>query len=325
MKEEISSNFRKIKLFIKRIIHFFTVKIWLVSAEVGLSAFKKVWYKVSRILSITVKQFQKNQCTVSASDLTYYSLFAVVPFFAIAYGVAMLFGLEYFLNSQIYSALGGQENLGERLMTFSQRIISEAKVGVISVVALVFFFWSIITMLSSIEKTMNNIWNVRKRRRFVSRMLGFLLFVLIVPSLLVIGSAANIFISANIIRFFPELLQESLQFLTSFLIPVGIFCVLFFIIYQSVPYQKINPRSSFWAAIFAGAAFQALQYYYFNVQIAISSYNTIYGSLAALPLLLVWIKLSWTIVLFGAELAYGIEHERNFTSSRQFRQASRNL
>ena len=317
MKEEIASNLRKIKFFIKKIIHFFTVKIWLVSAEVGLSAFKKAWYKISRILTITIEKFQKNQCMVSASDLTYFSLFAVVPFFAIAYGVAVLLGLDFFLSTHIDSMLGGQADLGERIMKFSQRIISEAKVGVISGVALAFFFWSIITMLSSIEKTMNRIWNVQKQRKFVLRIMRFFLFALIVPTLLVIGSTANIFISANIIRFFPELLQESLHFLTSFLIPIGIFCVLFFIVYQVVPNQKINPRSSFWAAIFAGAAFQVLQYYYFNIQIAISSYNTIYGSLAALPLLLVWIKLSWTIVLFGAELAYGIEQERNFISSQQ--------
>jgi len=315
-------NLRKIKFFIKKIIHFFTVKIWLVSAEVGWSAFKKAWYKTSRILTITIEQFQKNRCMISASDLTYYSLFAVVPFFAVAYGVAMLFGLDSFLSTHINSLLGEHAALGERIVEFSQRIISEAKVGVISGVALTFFFWSIITMLNSVEKTMNRIWDVRKQRKFMLRILRFFIFVLIVPTLLVIGSAANIFISANIIRFFPELLQESLHFLTSFLVPIGIFCVLFFIVYQVVPNRKINPRSSFWAAIFAGAAFQILQYYYFNIQIAISSYNTIYGSLAALPLLLVWVKLSWTIVLFGAELAYGIEQERNFASSQQSHQAS---
>jgi len=314
---------RKIKFFIKTIIHFFTVTIWVASAEMGWSAFKKTWYRVSRILTITIEQFRKNQCTTSASDLTYYLLFAIVPFLAIAYGVAIFLGLESFLNTQIYSALGEQA-MGQRLIEFALRIIFEAEGGVITIVALVFFFWSIISMLNRIEATMNRVWGVTKERNFLPRVLGYIVFFIVAPTLLVIGSAANIFVSTNIINFFPSFLQESLHFLSSFLVPVGVFSVLFFIIYQVVPNQKINPRSSFWAALLAGTAFQILQFYYFHFQISISSYNTIYGSLAALPLLLVWARLSWTIILFGAELAYGIEKEREFISSQQSHPPSRN-
>lgn len=317
MNGEKISNLRKIKFLVKKTIHFFTVTIWVVSAEIGWSAFKKAQYRISRILTIALDKFQKNQCTVSASDLTYYTLFAVVPFFAIAYGIAMLLELEFFLSTQIHSILGRETIFGERLIEFSHRVIFQAEGGAITAVALVFFFGSIVTMLRRIETTMNRIWNVHKQRKFISRMSGYFLFLVIGPTLLVIGSAANIFVSTNIISYFPAFLQESLHFLSSFLVPLGIFCVLFFIVYQIVPNQKINPKSSLWAALFAGTAFQVLQYYYFHIQIAISSYNAIYGSLAALPLLLVWVKLSWTIVLFGAELAYGIEKEREFISSQQ--------
>ncbi|MCL2682620.1 MAG: YihY/virulence factor BrkB family protein [Bacteroidales bacterium] len=323
MKEHKVSNLRKIKLSINKISHFFTVKIWEVSAHTGVSAFKKGWYKISRILSIAIEKFSENHCSARASDLTYYTLFAIVPFFAIAYGVAILLGMETHLNAQIYSALGEQGVLSEKLIEFAQKTISETRGGLITIIASTFFLWSIFSMLSNIEATMNKIWNVHKQRKFIRRMLGFLLFILIGPTLLVLGSAANIFISANIINFFPEVLQESLNFLTSFLVPISIFSILFFIIYQSTPNRSIRPRSSFFAAIIAGTAFQFLQYYYFNIQMSISAYNSIYGSFAALPLLLIWLRLSWIIVLFGAELAYGIEHERGFIASRQSRQPSR--
>jgi membrane protein len=130
---------------------------------------------------------------------------------------------------------------------------------------------------------------------------------------------------SNIIRLIPdETIQESLHFLTNFLVPVAVFSILFFAIYQGLPNRTIKSGPSFLAAVIAGTAFQILQYYYFNIQMSISAYNSIYGSFAALPLLLIWLRMSWVIILFGAELAYGIEHERDFTSSQQSRQPSHN-
>ena len=315
---------RKLKFRIKKIIHFFTVKIWIVSANVGLSAFKRSWYKTIRIVSVAIKKFSENNCMVSASDLTFYTLFAIVPFFAIAYGIAMFLGLETVLNNQIHSALGGQGVLSENLIEFAQKTISTARAGLITIVASTIFLWSIFAMLGNIEVTMNRIWSVQKHRNFGRRLRDFTLFILFGPTLLVIGSAANIFITANIIEAIPRaIIHDSLEFLVSFLVPIGIFSLLFFIIYQGMPNRKIRPRSSFLAALFAGVAFQILQFFYFDIQMSISAYNTIYGSFAALPLLLIWLRLSWVIVLFGAELSFGIEQERDFNASQQLRQPSR--
>ena len=324
MKGKKISNLRKIKYRIKKIIHFFTIKIWVTSAEAGSSVVKKSWYKISRIVGTAVKKFSENNCMISASDLTYYTLFAIVPFIAIAYGVAVLLGLETFLNAQIHSALGGQGPLSENLIVFAQKTIANARAGLITIVASVIFLWAIFSMLGNIEKTMNRIWHVRKHRKFGRRVRDFVLFVLLGPVLLVIGSAANIFVSANIIDAIPdEMIQHSLRFLTSFFVPLGIFSVLFFLIYQGMPNRTIKPRSSFLAAIIAGTSFQVLQYYYFGIQMSISTYNSIYGSFAALPLLLIFLRLSWILILFGAELAYGIEYERRLSAFQQSRQPSR--
>jgi membrane protein len=321
------SNLRKVKFRIKKIIHFFTIKIWVVSAEVGLSTFKKGWYKVSRILSVTIKKFGENNCGPRASDLTYFTLFAIVPFIAIAYGVAMLFGMETHLNDKIHSALGGQGMLSENLIEFAQKTISQTKGGLVTAVASVVFLWSIFRVLGHVENTMNKIWDVNKKRKIGWRVLEFLLFITFGPILLLAGSAVNIFISANVIDAIPqeyEIIQNTLSLLTSFLVPIALFSLLFFMIYQGMPNRTIKPRSSFFAAVITGILFQLLQFYYFDIQMSISSYNSIYGSFAALPLLLIWLRLSWMIILFGAELAYGIEQEREFIASQQPHQPSRN-
>jgi membrane protein len=317
-KDNKISNMRKIKFRIKKIVHFFTVKIWIISAQVGLSAFKKGWYKTSRILSISIKKFGENNCGARASDLTYFTLFAIVPFFAIAYGVAMLFGMETMLNDKIHSALGGQGVLSENLIEFAQKTISQAKAGLVTIVASVFFLWAIFRMLDHVEKTMNKIWQVNKKRKFGRRILEFFAFITFGPILLIAGSAVNIFISASIIDLIPhETIKSTLSLLTGFLIPIVLFSILFFMIYQGLPNRTIKPKSSFFAALIAGAVFQTLQYFYFDIQMSISAYNSIYGSFAALPLLLIWLRISWMIILFGAELAYGIETENETVSTRQ--------
>ncbi|MDR2907766.1 MAG: YihY/virulence factor BrkB family protein [Bacteroidales bacterium] len=309
---------KKLKSYIELVVRFFVIDIWVVSAQVSMSAFKKGWYRVIRILSIAVEKFLENRCPVSASDLTYYTLFAIVPFFAIAYGIAISMGMEHILNEQLRSALGGQGALSDKLILFAQRTIAESKGGLITVVGSAFFLWSIFSMLDSIETAMNKIWNVSTNRKFGRRMTGYILFIIFGPILLVFGSAVNIFVSANIIdAIHDEVVHKSLSFLTNFLVPLGVFSALFFMIYQVVPNRTIRLKSSLFAGILAGSAFQILQYYYFNIQMSISAYNGIYGSFAALPLLLVWLRMSWMIVLFGAELTFGIEHEHDFISSRQ--------
>jgi len=308
---------RKIKFYIKKIIHFFTIDIWVVSAEVGMSTFKKGWYKTIRILSIAIEKFLENRCLIGASDLTYYTLFAIVPFFAIAYGVAISLGMESILNEQIHLALSEQGALGDKLILFAQKTIAKTQGGLVTIVASTFFVWAIFSMLDSIETMMNQVW-ITTNRKFGRRMLNYLLFTIFGPMLLVVGSGVNIFISANIIEAIPdETIQASLSFLTSFIIPISMFSFLFFLIYHLVPNRKIKLKSSLVAAVIAGAAFQIVQYYYFHIQMSISSYNGIYGSFAVLPLLLVWLRMSWIIVLFGAELAFGIEHETDFIFSRQ--------
>jgi membrane protein len=319
--KKLKLYFRKTKFLIKKIIHFFTIKIWVISAHAGMSAFKKAWYRTIRVSTIAIEKFVENRCSISASDLTYYTLFAIVPFFAIAYGVAISLGMETVLNEQIYSAFSGQGALSEKLIDFAQKTIAETKGGLVTIVASAFFLWAIFSMLDCIETSMNRVWQVKKNRKFWRRMLGYLIFVVFGPVLLVFGSAVNIFISANIIEAIPdETIQNSLSFLTSFIIPISVFACLFFLIYHVVPNRKVKLKSSIIAAIIAGSAFQILQYYYFNIQMSISAYNGIYGSFAVLPLLLVWLRMSWMIVLFGAELSFGIETEDEVISSRQSRQ-----
>jgi len=88
------------------------------------------------------------------------------------------------------------------------------------------------------------------------------------------------------------------------LLPYAALWLLFTFIYIFMPNTKVNFKSGVLAGIVAGTIYQVLQWAYVNFQVGVAKYNAIYGSFAALPLFLVWLQLSWLIVLFGAEISF---------------------
>lgn len=97
----------------------------------------------------------------------------------------------------------------------------------------------------------------------------------------------------------------------------------FTVLYLMLPNTKVRFLNGFVAAIVAGIAFQIFQYLYINGQIWVSKYNAIYGSFAALPLLLLWLQLSWLICLFGAEISYASQNVNKFSFERDSKNITR--
>ncbi|MEM8895294.1 MAG: YihY/virulence factor BrkB family protein, partial [Bacteroidota bacterium] len=87
-------------------------------------------------------------------------------------------------------------------------------------------------------------------------------------------------------------------------VPLILITFMFSLLFAVMPNTKVKFSSAFFAGLFTALAYQSLQYFYIEFQVGVSKYNAIYGSLAALPLFFIWLQLSWTVVLFGAEFAF---------------------
>jgi len=101
-------------------------------------------------------------------------------------------------------------------------------------------------------------------------------------------------------------------FFTLILLPYCVVWVLFTFIYVFMPNAKIKFRCGVFAGIIAGTLYQLFQWIYLSFQIGVAKYNAIYGSFAALPLFLIWLQVSWIIVLFGAEISYAYQNEESY-------------
>jgi membrane protein len=260
-----------------------------------------------QIVVEAVKGYIRNNCVLHASALTFYSLLSVVPVAAMAFGIAKGFGLDDRLEKQIYLRFAGQEEVVSRIIDFARTLLDNTKGGLIAGIGVVVLFWSSIKVLSHIENTLNTIWSVGGRP-FVRKFTNYLTILIISPLLVIVSSSVNLFIKTQVLAATERwaMLQAAGPIITMTLklLPFGLIWLLFIMIYLVMPNTRVRLRPALIAGIIAGSLFQLIQGIYISAQVVVAKYNAIYGSFAALPLFLVWLQLSWMVVLLGAQIAH---------------------
>ena len=179
--------------------------------------------------------------------------------------------------------------------------------------------------MKDLLKNLNDIWNVAPRA-FARRLTNYFAIMLICPLLVFVSSSLNVYITSQITTFTVEIafLQKVTPFIFASLtmLPHALFWFMFTLIYTVMPNARVNFFSGILAGIAAGTLFHLSQKFYISAQINVAKYNAIYGSFAALPLFLIWLQLSWLIVLLGAEISYAHQNVANYEFEPDYQKAS---
>ena len=248
----------------------------------------------------------------SAAALTYSTLLAIVPIMAVVFAIARGFGYNKYIETWFREALSSQPQVAETIIGFVNSYLVHTKSGIFLGIGLLFMLWTVIMLISNIEKAFNDIWQVSTPRSIFRTITDYMAMFLLAPIIIVVTSGISIMMAtfANgigetlivgpTLRFFLRLLP--------YIIMSGVFIAL----YVFMPNTKVKIRSAIIPGILAGVAMQGLQLVYIHSQIWVTGYNAIYGSFAALPLFMLWVQISWTICLFGAELAYTNQNLEKF-------------
>jgi membrane protein len=303
---------------IARIFYFLKTGIWEIRLK-DLPPLKAFLVKCLRVILLGFQEFIRNNCKKTASVLTYYSLLNTVPVVAVAFGIAKGFGLEKVIEKQILQMAdkaNWQSDITNQILAFSHKLLEQAKGGLIAGVGVILLFWTVISILGKIEESFNQIWEVRKPRTLVRKFSDYLTAMLLAPILLIISSSATVLVSTQVKVIVNKIgllgVFSSLIIFLLNLLPYVSMWFLFAMIYMIMPNTRIPLRSGILGGIAAGTVFQIVQWIYIKFQIGVASYGAIYGSFAALPLLLAWLQMSWMIVLLGAEIAFAYEHYETF-------------
>jgi membrane protein len=290
------------------------------------SPVKKQLVKYGRLLVFSLRGFQEDHCALRASALTLYTLLSVVPVAALAFGIAKGFGFEKMLEQQLLENIPGQEEGIRYIIDFARQLLENTKGGLVAGIGVIVLFWSVMKVLGYIEGSFNHIWNVQENRSFSRKFSDYLSIMLIAPVLVIFASSVSVFISARItdITENTELLELFSPFILSSLklLPYLIIWILFSFIYIFMPNTRVELLSGVFAGVIAGTAYQLVQIGYIYFQVQISNYNAIYGSFAALPFFVVWLQLSWFVVLLGAEISFFHQHRKTWHYYRQYARLS---
>jgi membrane protein len=305
-------------MMISRITNFFKTGIWEIRLK-DLSPLETFFIKYLRIILLASRGFIRDDCQKTASVLTYYSLLNIVPVVAVAFAIAKGFGLEKLIEKQILQMAdkaNWQADVTNQIISFSHKLLEQAKGGLIAGIGVVLLFWTVISILGKIEESLNDIWEVGKSRTLIRKFSDYIAMMVFAPVLLIISSSATVLVASQLKVIVNKIallgVFSKVIFLLLNLLPYVSIWVLLTMLYLVMPNIRIPLRSAILGGITAGTITQIVQWIYIKFQIGAASYGAIYGSFAALPLFLAMLQMSWMIVLLGAEIAYANEHYETF-------------
>ncbi len=251
-----------------------------------------------------VHGFRGEHINLRAGNLTFISIFSLVPLLTVALALLHLLGQKSFQSRLTHFI---QELLAPGIQAesaaFLQKSINSAAAKAAGGLSFLLLMLSAGTLLRHLDASLNEIWAVTKRRPLLVSILLYALLLLLGPVLIGISLSGTAGLRSLLAYLDVPFSKQALAFGSATLS-----VVVFTLLYQFAPHAPVRFRSALAGAWVGGLGWEVAKHSYAEVARLAFAYNPVYGSLSAIPLFLMWIYLSWWLVLFGARLAYAVEH-----------------
>jgi membrane protein len=304
---------------VKKFLHFLQHDLWRIDL-VHDSKIHAFGVEALRVIHLVLKGVKEDNCRLHAAALTFSTLMALAPFLVILFAIANAIGFTL-AEQKILEAI---EQLPPQLQEFITQILDA--VGGISPAALggvsgVLFLYIIFKLLSGIEESFNQIWGVQSSRAIADKIRNYLSVLVIAPILMLIANAVSGALTAysSRIEWLGPIVKMLLQ-----IAPVLILSFGFVAVFVFLPNTKVAFRAAVTGALTSATIVIVLQIFIISFGKAMFSSDkyAVYGSFASIPIFLFWLNLNWTILLFGAELAFAIQNRDTYAEEQAAVRAS---
>ena len=274
---------------------------------------RQLWsVKALKIINLSIRSFMDRDLQMRSCALTYNTVLAIVPALAMLFAIARGFGFQNLMQSELFKYFPAQRQALETALDYVNNYLAQASQGVFIGIGLIFLLWTLISLMSNVEETFNHVWGVTTKRSLQRKFTDYTALFLLLPVLMVCSAGITIFMSDAVQNLFEgNPLSPMMHKLLSFM-PIVISWLIFTAAYYLVPNTKVHFKGALLAGVLVGTLFQVVQWLFVSGQVYVSKYNAIYGSFAFLPLLLVWLQLSWLLTLAGVVLTYAWQNFDNF-------------
>ncbi len=286
--------------------NYFGGTLWRAELS-SLPLFKRLGVWMLRVATIVVRDFGRDNCLLRASALTYATLLSIVPLLAFAFAVLKGLGVQNRLEPIILENLAvGSEVVVTRIFEY----INNTNVARLGTVGLVVLLLTVLALLSNIEKAFNHIWNVGETRSLLRRFSDYFSVLAFGPLLMVAAISMTATLETlSIVQELrgTEVVGDVITFSFKTL-PYVAMWVAFTFLMLFMPNIRVRLPAALVGGIFGGTMWQFSQVAYVGFQVGVARHNAIYGTMAALPIFMVWMYISWVIVLLAAEVTYTVQN-----------------
>lgn len=240
-----------------------------------------------------------------ASNLTYVSLLAIFPFIALILGLSKGFSLDVILVDKIKNTIPETENILSHILKIAENLVKSLNSSLLSGLGIIVIMWSVVNLLMLLEESFNDIWHVKNSREFSRKVINYIAIIFLIPivTVIFIGTSDKILELTSRIATFDSFTIFLVKFL-KFILIFSLFTTMYYII----PNTKVSFKASSISSLMVILFLYIFSMFYTIIQVSISKYNAIYGSLAFVPLFLIWVKFLWLVILIGAKLSYMIDN-----------------
>lgn len=266
-----------------------------------------------KVIIYTLEGFRAHGTMDMGAALTFYTLISIVPVLALVFAIMKGFGMTEALVENLYGLLPQMPEVVDYIVGFATKALARTQGGVMALISLCMLFWAVISMFQSIENNFNKIWEVSSSRNPLRKYCDYIIVVIIAPLLWIMATSLGAYAREWIG------LDDSWWFnMLSRLLSLVVVWAMFAFVYMVMPNTRVRLRPALVAGAVAGTGFSIFQWVFIFIISRLTSYNAIYGSFAALPLFLLWVQWSWSIMLIGCELAFAIQNHERFDEERKF-------
>jgi len=271
-----------------------------------LNKFQASLVRALRIFYGTFQDLKSGMPSLRAMSLVYTTLLSIVPLLAVSFSVLKGFGAHNALEPALTSLL---EPLGEKGVQISRQIISfvdNMEVGVLGSIGLLFLIITVLSLVKKIENAFNATWSIPVTRNIIQRFSNYLSVILIGPLLLFTsaGLTASFHSSAVVDKFSSmEPFGTIIVFLGEFS-PYLLTALSFTLIYLLIPNTRVKFKSALYGAVCATILWKMVGSLFTTFIVNSTNYTAIYSSFAILIIFMIWIYMSWLIILTGASISF---------------------
>ncbi|WP_066855254.1 YihY/virulence factor BrkB family protein [Halodesulfovibrio spirochaetisodalis] len=261
-----------------------------------------------RRLSVVITGFFYDNCMLRATALAYTTILSIVPFLAVVFAMSKGLGIQdsQTLRYILLNASAGNTKAVDMLLQY----VNNTNVTTLGIVGVATLLFTVISLMGNIEAAFNTIWNVKRGRTIWRKFTDFFSIVLVGPILL--GVAVSLSVTMQHDSVVQGLLTiDAVNYVyikVLKLLPTVVIWFLLFFAYIFIPNLKVQVRSAVIGGFISTVLWKGVESGYISYLLGVNNYNLIYGSFAQFPLFLLWIYISWLIVLFGVEICYAIQY-----------------